>query len=47
MKYAVRCRVVRLLFIQQLDDMQCLKSPYGPPGEGDYGNKKEQVTVKH
>lgn len=46
MKYAVKCRVVRLVFIQQLDDVQCLKSVYGPLGkqklsEGETG----QMTV--
>jgi hypothetical protein len=34
MKYVVKCRVVRLVFIQQLDDVQCLKSVYGPLRKG-------------
>jgi len=46
MKYVVKCRVVRLVFIQQLDDIQCLKSLFGPLGkwklsEGETG----QMTV--
>jgi hypothetical protein len=34
MKYVVKCRVVRLVFIQQLDDVQCLKPVYGSLGKG-------------
>jgi hypothetical protein len=30
MKYVVKCRVVRLVFVLQLDDIQCLKSLFGP-----------------
>jgi hypothetical protein len=34
MKYVVKFRVVRLLFVQQVDDVQCLNSVYGPLGKG-------------
>jgi hypothetical protein len=46
MKYVVKCRVVRLVFIQQLDDIRCFRSLYGALGkqvlsEGETG----QMTI--
>jgi len=41
MKYVVKCRVVRLVSIQQLDDIQCLKSLFALWGSGNYQKEKQ------
>lgn len=46
MKYVVKYRVVRLVFIEQLDDIQCLKSLFGPLGKWKLSGETGQMTVK-